>query len=110
MPVFKHQTDVFLRLAPLLALCASLVFGQVVASASAAEKAAVLRVEDAFRLAKLENDTEALGRGDVDVRFAGQNAIVNDTQVEEDPAGREQHLFTRGPAATKSLTTSTLSP
>jgi uncharacterized protein DUF4440 len=56
-----HRTVAIPRRAFIAALCAPVALGQA-GSPSSTEEAEVLKVEDAFRLAKLQNDIEALRR------------------------------------------------
>lgn len=112
-----------------VACCSILGLGQT-SQPSSTERDEILKVEDAFRTAKLEKDVTALNRiladeyfgtnqygrqrdkaklielfssfhlssltvGKADVRVAGDIAIVTGSQSEENPAGKEEHLFTR---------------
>ncbi len=66
-----HAIVVIGRLAMFASLCIPLAFGQS-RPVTSAEESEVLKVEDAFRRAKLENDTEAL-RQIVADEYAGMN-------------------------------------
>jgi hypothetical protein len=56
-----HRADTFMRLWPLYAICASFTFAQV-EPPPFSQGAEVLKVEDAFRVAKLQNNIEALSQ------------------------------------------------
>lgn len=111
-----------------VACCSILGLGQT--SQPSSERDEILKVEDAFRSAKLKKDVTALSRiladeyygmnqygrkrdkaelielfssfhlssltvGNTNVRVAGNIAIATGSQAGENPAGKEEHLFTR---------------